>query len=150
MLGTFIKESIITKLQKSPCYFWKNVLARAIYHPRAKYSLKGLIIYSHLSVIVFLVTMLFWPLFSPSMPMFSFCINPWFQHKNIASFLLDHAQKTKSKMQKHLGNSFISELHLVRFFFNLHSISEYILTANLLIIEILLQAMKLVQFQKKI
>ena len=35
-------------------------------------------------------------------------------------------------------------------FFNLHSIAEHILTENLLIIEILLQVMKLVQFQKKI
>ena len=35
-------------------------------------------------------------------------------------------------------------------FFNLHSISEHVvLTENLLIIEILLQAMKLVQFQEK-
>ena len=35
-------------------------------------------------------------------------------------------------------------------FFNLHSISEHILTENLLSIEILLQAMKLVWFQDKI
>ena len=34
-------------------------------------------------------------------------------------------------------------------FFNLHSIAEHILTENLLIIEILLQVMKLVQFQEK-
>ena len=42
------------------------------------------------------------------------------------------------------------ELHLERFFFNHHSIAEHILTENLLIIEILLQVMKLVQFQEKI
>ena len=42
-----------------------------------------------------------------------------------------------------------NELHLERFFFNLHSISEHILTENLLIIEILPQVMKLVQFQEK-
>ena len=35
-------------------------------------------------------------------------------------------------------------------FFNLHSISENALTENLLIIEILLQTIKLVQFQEKI
>ena len=35
-------------------------------------------------------------------------------------------------------------------FFNHHSIAEHILTENLLIIEILLQVMKLVQFQEKI
>ena len=35
-------------------------------------------------------------------------------------------------------------------FFNLHGIVEHILTENLLIIEILVQEMKLVQFQKKI
>ena len=35
-------------------------------------------------------------------------------------------------------------------FFNLHSIAEHILTENLLIIKILLQVMKLVQFQEKI
>ena len=35
-------------------------------------------------------------------------------------------------------------------FFNLHGIAEHILTENLLIIEILLQVMKLVQFQEKI
>ena len=34
-------------------------------------------------------------------------------------------------------------------FFNLHIIAEHILTENLLIIENLLQAMKLVQFQEK-
>ena len=35
-------------------------------------------------------------------------------------------------------------------FFNLHSIAEHILTENLLIIEILLQVIKLVQFQENI
>ena len=49
-----------------------------------------------------------------------------------------------------LGNSTVTELNLERFFFNLHSIAEHILTENLLIIEILLQVMKLVQFQEKI
>ena len=47
------------------------------------------------------------------------------------------------------GNSTVTELHLERFFFNLHSIAEHILTENLLIIEILLQVMKLVQLQEK-
>ena len=47
-------------------------------------------------------------------------------------------------------NSTVTELHLQRFFFNLHSISEHISTENLLIMDILLQAVKLVQFQKKI
>ena len=49
-----------------------------------------------------------------------------------------------------MGNSTITELHLERFFFNLHSISEHILTENLLIIEILVQVIKLVQFQENI
>ena len=49
-----------------------------------------------------------------------------------------------------VSNSTVAELHLERFFFYLHSISEHILTENLLIIEILLQAIKLVQFQEKI
>ena len=47
-----------------------------------------------------------------------------------------------------MGNFTVTELHL-EIFFNLHSIAEHILTENLLIIEILLQVMKLVQFQKK-
>ena len=50
----------------------------------------------------------------------------------------------------YLGNSTVTELHLERFFFNLYSIAEHILTENLLIIDILLQVMKLVQFQDKI
>ena len=49
-----------------------------------------------------------------------------------------------------MGNSTVTELQLQRFFFNLHSIAEHILTENLLIIEILLQVMKLLQFQEKI
>ena len=51
-----------------------------------------------------------------------------------------------------MGNSTVTELYLEIFFFNLlHSIAEHIiLTENLLIIEILLQVMKLVQFQEKI
>ena len=52
--------------------------------------------------------------------------------------------------EAYLGNSTVTELNLERFFFNLHSIAEHILTENLLIIEILLQVMKLVQFQEKI
>ena len=42
------------------------------------------------------------------------------------------------------------ELHLENFFFNHHNIAAHILTENLLIIEILLQVMKLGQFQEKI
>ena len=51
----YIKENIITKLpklysplrnyragNKSPALFVKNLVARAIYRPRTKYSLKGL------------------------------------------------------------------------------------------------------------
>ena len=48
------------------------------------------------------------------------------------------------------GNSTVTELHLERFCFKFHSIAEHILTENLLIIEIILQVMKLVQFQEKI
>ena len=49
----------------------------------------------------------------------------------------------------------IGQLHCNRItfregFFNLHSIAEHILTENLLIIKILPQVMKLVQFQEKI
>ena len=57
IIVTYIKENIITKLQKlynaprnprtaainRPHYLWKNLFARAIYSSRAKYSLKGLI-----------------------------------------------------------------------------------------------------------
>ena len=49
-----------------------------------------------------------------------------------------------------MGNSTVTELQLQIFFFNLYSIAEHILTENLLIIEILLQVMKLLQFQEKI
>ena len=49
-----------------------------------------------------------------------------------------------------LANSTVTELNLERFFFNLHSIAEHILTENLLIIDIVLSVMKLVQYQKKI
>ena len=61
---------------------------------------------------------------------------------------LSHAQDLS--WMKYPGNSTVTELHLERFFFNLHGIAEHILTENLLIIEILLQVMKLVQFREKI
>ena len=57
----------------------------------------------------------------------------------------------KGDYNHHLTNG---QFHLDRIIFreilfNLHSIAEHILTESLLIIEILLQVMKLVQFQKK-
>ena len=55
IIVTYIKENIITKLQKlyspprnpragnkSPTLFVKNLFAQMIYRPHAKYSLKGL------------------------------------------------------------------------------------------------------------
>ena len=61
IIVTYIKETIITKLQKLyslprnsrvgiklPALFVKKPLCKAIYHPHAKYSLKGLSIYDNL------------------------------------------------------------------------------------------------------
>ena len=63
----------------------------------------------------------------------------------------DRATKKAKPLQiALLGSSTITELHLEGFFFNLHSIAEHILTEHLLIIEILLQVIKLEQFQEKI
>ena len=49
-----------------------------------------------------------------------------------------------------MGQFHRSGITFREFFFNLCSIAEHILTENLLIIETLLQVMKLVQFQEKI
>ena len=57
--------------------------------------------------------------------------------------------RTLFRVNPRTGNSTVTELQLERFFFYLNSISEHILAENLLIIEILLQIMKLVSFQEK-
>ena len=64
--------------------------------------------------------------------------------KEVTEVLLIHCNVVNK-----MGNSTVTELLLERIFFNLHSIAEHILPENLIIIKILLQVMKLIQFQEK-